>query len=457
MGTMRVASLGYDPGYPGIEAVAFGSSCALGDFDALVWNPATLVDEYRDLYTRPGKGGAGPLLSLASSTRLLSDSRRRRAEIERLVERGGVLVFNPWGGPYLRIHAIEDIMTFDPEEILPRHLRAGVVAMDADDRAEFRGGQPFRTFADIAASSMPVQCALDSFPGVPLFFGARSGAILGGYLYRHPGHLLVLPRPRPDEHEASTRWHRALLPLLETLERRSPVLDLPDWSREITLPGEAESRLTLRELLSERERLEREIEVQRDRLGDLDRQKALFAGEGQPLVAAVAYAFERAGALVLPELLGPASLVLQYRDRFAVVLVADRAGENDAVPRLQDFLDSFTRSFGGTAKGIVVHGRGTPPERSDLVDHALQRRLERKGHRYLTGWELFGRMYRSSSTEKVLRDLMAGNEPTAQADHAPSNNPRSRAASSHPAPGSHADDHQIEPADNGNGPGTRGA
>ena len=457
MGTIRVAALGYDPGYPGIEAVAFGSSRALGDFDALVWNPATLVDEYRDLYTRPGKGEAGPLLSLASSTRLLSDSRRRRAEIERLVERGGVLVVNPWAGPHLRIHAIEDIMTFDPEEVLPRRLRAGVVAMDTGDRAEFRGGQPFRSFADLATTSTPVQCALEAFPGVPLFFGARSGAILGGYLYRHPGHLLVLPRPRPDEHEASTRWHRALLPLLGTLEQRSPAPDLPDWSREIAHPGEAEARLTLRELLSERERLEREIEVQRDRLGDLDRHKALFAGEGHVLVDAVAYVFERAGALVLPELLGRASLVLEHRDRFAVVLVADRAGENDALLRLQDFLDSFMQSFGGTAKGIVVHGRGTPPERSELVDHALQRRLERKGHRYLTGWELFGRVYRSSSTEKVLRDLMAGSEPTAQADHSPSRNPRSRAASANSAPDSHADDHQIEPAKNCNGPRTRGA
>ena len=420
---MRVAALGYNPSYPGIEAVAFGSSRALGDFDALIWSPATLVDEYRDLYTRPGKREAGPLLSLASSTRLLSDSRRRRAEIESLVARGGVLVVNPWAGPYLRVHAIEDIMTFDPEEILPQRLRAGVVAMDAGERAEFRGGQPFRTFADIAAASLPVQCALESFPGVPLFFGARSGAVLGGYLYRHPGHLLVLPRPRPDELEAFTRWHRALLPLLETLEQRSPVLDLPDWSREIALPGEAEARLTLHALLLEREHLERELEVQRDRLGDIDRQKALFAGEGPALVAAVAFAFERAGALVLPEVFGPGNLVLEFRDRFAVVLVADRVDQNDAVPRLQDFLDSFTRSFGDAAKGIVVHGRGTPSGRGDLADHGLQRRLERKGHRYLTGWELFRRMYQSSSTEELLLDLMADREPTAHADRSPPTNP----------------------------------
>lgn len=424
LGTMRVAALGYDPGFPGIEAVAFGSAYPLGRYDALIWSPAGLADEYRDLYTRPGKEDAGPLLSLAASTRLLSDSRRRRAELEGLVARGGVLVVIPWAGPGIRIHAIEDIMAFDPEDILPRRLRAGMVAVDGCERTEFRGGQPFRAFADAAGTSLPVRCALESFAGVPLFFGVRSGAVLGGYLYRHPGHLLLLPRPLLEEHDASQRWHRALLPLMDALEQRGPVLELPDWSRDFALPGEAEARLRLRELLSERERLERETEEVRKTLGDLERQKALFAGEGHALAAAAAHAFERSGALVLPELLGPGSLVLDYRGHFAVVLVADRASESDAAPHLQGLIDSFTRSFGSSARGIVVHGRGLPPNRSALVDTGLRRRLERNGHRYLTGWELFERMYRSSCPEGALLDLFAeGDPPPAQVNRADSNDP----------------------------------
>ena len=407
MGTMRVAALGYDPGFPGIEAVDFGSTQPLGRYDAIIWSPAGLVDEYRDLYTRPGTEEAGPLLSLASSTRLLSDSRRRRAEFESLVERGGVLVVEPWAGPHLRIHAIEDIMVFDSEESLPRRLRAGMVALNAGDEAEFRGGQPFRAFADVAGSSLPGCCALESFAGVPLFFGARTRAILGGYLYHHPGHLLFLPRPRRDEHNASGLWHRALLPLMEALERPGPVLDLPEWSRAFELPGEAEARLTLRDLISEREILEREIAGVRETLGDLDRQKALFAGEGRALVAATAHAFERSGTLVLPESFGPDSLLLEFRGQFAVVLVADRTSESDAAPRLQDLLDAFTRSFGGSARGIVVHGRGLPPDRGVLVDTRLRRHLERNGHYYLTGWELFERTCRSSGAEGILRSLFA--------------------------------------------------
>ena len=407
MGTMRVAALGYDPGFPGIEAVDFGAADPLDSYDALIWSPAGLIDEYADLYTRPGNEEAGPLLSLAASTRLLSDSRRRRAEFECLIERGGVLVVNPCASTHPRIHAIEDIIAFDPEETLPRRLRSGMVAVEGSDRVEFRGGQPFRSFADAAGTSLTVRTALESFPGVPLFFGARTGAVLGGYLYRHPGHVLFLPRPRPEEHDASRRWHRALLPLMEALEQGSPILDLPEWSREFAVPGEAEARLTLRDLLSERERLEREIEGARETLGDVDRRKALFAGEGQALVAAAAHAFERAGALVLPELFGPGNLVLEYRGRFAVVLVADRAGESGVVPRLQGLLDSFTQSFGGIAKGVVVHGRGSPPDRGALADEKLRRRLERDGHCYLTGWELFERMCRSSNPEEVLLDLFA--------------------------------------------------
>ena len=406
MGTMRVAALGYDPSFSGVEAVAFGSTRPLGSYDALVWSPAGLIDEYRDLYTRSGNEKAGPLLSLAASTRLLSDSRRRRAEFEGLIDRGGVLVVSPWGGPHPLIHAIEDIMAFNPEETLPRGLRAGMVPVEGSDSAQFRGGQPFRAFADAAGTSKSVCAALESFPGVPLFFGARSGAILGGYLYHHPGHLLFLPRPHPEEHDASRCWHRALLPLMEAVEQRSPVLDLPHWSREFAVPGEAEARLTLRDLLSERKRLERELEQVRETLGDFDRQKALFAGEGHALAVAAAHTFERSGAFVRPEWFGPDSLVLEYRGRCAVVLVADRTGERRAAPRLQSLLDSFTQSFGGIAKGIVVHSRGSPPNRGALEDVELRRCLERNGHCYLTGWELFERMYRSSSPEETLLDLL---------------------------------------------------
>ena len=200
---------------------------------------------------------------------------------------------------------------------------------------------------------------------------------------------------------------------MEALEQRSPVLDLPDWSREFTVPGEAEARRTLRNLLSERERLEREIEDARETLGAVDRQKALFAGEGHALAAAAAHAFERSGALVLPELFGPGSLVLEYRGRFAVVLVADRAGESGAVSRLQSLLRAFAQSFGGIAKGVVVHGRGSPPDRGVLADEKLRRRLERNGHCYLTGWELFERMCRTSPPEEAMRDIFAETDPSA--------------------------------------------
>jgi hypothetical protein len=404
---MRVAALGYDPGVPGIETVAFGSAHRLGHYDALIWSPAGLVDEYRDLYTRPAEEEAGPLLSLASSTRLLSDSRRRRAEFESLMDRGGVLVVCPWAGPHPRIHAIEDIMAFDPEETLPRRLRSGMVNVDARERAEFRGGQPFRAFAEAAGTSLPVRCALESFPGIPLYFGARTGAVLGGYLYHHPGHLLVLPRPRREEPGAFRSWHRALMGLMRALEQGSPVLDLPEWSQAFDVPGEAEIRRALRELLLERDRVEREIEDVRVALGDVERRKALFAGEGQALVVAAAHAFERSGALVLPELLGPGSLVLEHRGRFAVVLVADRAGEHGVMPRLQGLLDSFSESFSDNAKGVVVHSRGTPPNRGALGDENLRDCLERNGHCYVTGWELFERMSRNASPEDVLLELLA--------------------------------------------------
>ena len=395
----RVAAIGYDPRCPGIEAVDFGAPEALSGYDGLIWSPSGLLNEYRDPYTRPGRENEGPLLSLGASVRLLSDARRRREDFERHLKRGRVLVVEPCGGRRLRVHAIEDILSFDPEEVLPRELRPGMVATRGPEAGEFRGGQPFRAFVEAAGDRMPVRAALRSFPGLPLFFSARDASVLGGYVYRHPGHLLFLPLPDLADREASRRWHTALPPLLERIEKQNFELDLPDWSSAFLASDEIETRGQLRALLDEHERLGREVGAARKKVRDLDRQKALFASGGRLLADAVTRAFQRLGAGVLPGLLSSDSVVLEHRGRYAVALVVDREGEEAAATRLETLLHRFASDFIDRAKGIVVHGRATPPDRGDLINEALERRLMQKGHCYLTGWDLFGLLRRCSALE----------------------------------------------------------
>lgn len=402
---MRVATIGYDPGHPGIEATGFGSAEALNGYDALIWNPSGLLNEYHDDYTQPGNDDEGPLLSLAASNRLLADSRRRREDFKRLLDRGQVLVVNPPAGPYLRTHAIEDILPFDPVETLPQGLRPELVTVDKPEVPRFRGGHPFRAFAEAAGRSAPAHAAFVSFAGVPLYFGASNGAVFGGYVYSHPGHLLFLPFPAFDDRAATGRWHAALLPLLERLEKQSFCLDLPSWCADYPVSGEREARQDLRALLAESERLEREINATRRKLQDIDRQKVLFAGDGALLVAAVAEAFQHLGASVLPGLLSSDSLILEHDGRFAVVLVVGRDGEADAAERLQALLDGFRAEFHEYVRGIVVHGRAMPPEQPGLVDEVLRRRLLQRAQDYLTGWDLFQLTYRSPDRMAQLSKL----------------------------------------------------
>lgn len=405
---LRVAVIGYDPGYPGIEAVGFGSPATLSEYEGLIWRPAGLLNEYRDAYTQPGDGEEGPLLSLAASARLLSDARRRREDFERHLKRGQVLVVEPCGDRHLRVHAIEDILPFNPEEILPQGMRPGMVPTREAEVAEFRGGQPFRAFVEAAGDCMPARAALERLPGVPLLFGRRDDSVLGGYVYRHPGHLLFLPLPDLADREASRRWHAALRLLVERLGKQNFALDLPGWSDAFLASGERELRQRLSALLTENERLMREIAAHREQLRDLDWRRALFATGGRPLVAAVTRAFQRLEAGVLPGLLGSDSMILEHRGRHAVVLVVDREGEDDAAPRLEALLHRFSSDFFDTAKGIVVHGRALPPDRSDPIDEALNRQLMRNGHCYLTGWDLFGLLCRPSGREaSPLPDLFA--------------------------------------------------
>jgi len=402
---MRVATIGYDPDHPGIEVSDFGSTEALNGYDALIWNPCRLLHEYHDAYTQPGNDDEAPLLSLAASNRLLADSRRRREDFKRLLDRGQVLVVNPPAGPYLRTHAIENILPFDPVETLPKGLRPELVTVDKPEVARFRGGYPFRTFAEAAGSRVSAHVAFVSFPGVPLYFGASNGAVFGGYIYSHPGHLLFLPFPAFDDRPATERWHAALLPLLERLEKQSFYIDLPSWCADYPVSGEREARHDLRALLAESERLKRKVDATRRKLHDIDRQKVLFAGEGALLVAAVAEAFQHLGASVFPGLLSSDSLILEYDDRFAVVLIVGRDGEADAAERLLALLGGFTAEFHESVRGIVVHVRARPPDQPGLVDEALRRQLLQRAQGYLTGWDLFQLTYQSPDRTAQLSKL----------------------------------------------------
>ncbi len=381
---MRVAAIGYDPGHPAIEPLAFAAERSLLDFDAVLWRPEGLIDEYRDDYTQPGDSDAGPLLSVRASNALLADGRRRREEIRRFLDRGRVLVVVPPPAAPLRVHIIEDVFEFDLLDALPD---APARTVSASEPSLFRGGHPFRRFAERIDYATTAAVAFNAFPGEPLFFGAESGAVHGGYIYRHPGHLLLMPMAPLDD---LVPLHEALVPLLGAMESQGFALDLPDWAAAYRLDGEEAARNEVRRLLAEQESLTRRLEAARHRLRDIDLKKALFAGGANVMIQAAAHAFQNLGTIVLPGLLTEDSIVVEDDDRFLVVQMVAAKGETDALDRLTNALNRFSADFHDSAKGVLLHSRGEPPAEGDAkpVANLLARRAATEGHLYLTGLDL---------------------------------------------------------------------
>lgn len=387
---MRVATIGYASDHPKFEAIAFASERSVLDFDAVVWSPNGLVEEYRDAYTSVTSGATAPLLSVAASARLLQDMRRRRQEFARFLERGRTIVIDPPSPVCLRIHIIEDIVDFVPLEALP--VRFGLRPPSNGAHVVFSGGQPFRAFAEQMPNSVRPCSVFDGFPGEPLFHAGARDTVAGGYVYHHPGHMLFLPlhsSPHLGRDEA-------LIALFSKIGGGGLHLDLPDWASAYQVPGEQAAREKLRALTEEQELLARRIDAVREDLREAEHLKALIAGNGATLTTAVARAFQGFDTIVLPGLLSEDSIVVEDGERFLVVVVADddsteeAAGEADALrlsQRLEDRMARFRDTFFSEAKGVVVHAVGASQIAGD-GDMAAAARLGAEGYAYLTGMDL---------------------------------------------------------------------
>ncbi len=392
---MRVAAIGHASDHPDIDTVAFASDQSVLDYDAVIWSPAGLEAEYRDAYTGTAEEGAAPLLSVAASSRILRDVRRRKRDFARFLERGRIMVIDPPAPVPLRIHIIEDVIDFHPFEALPQRLTLSAPPPDAP--VVFRGGHPFRGFADRVPGRGRARAVFDQFPGEPLFFAGTDGAVAGGYVYQHPGHLLFLPLPETGKDEGGAAIggavvdgaivDAALLALIARIEGTGFNLDLPEWSADYQVPGEAAARDDLRRLLAEQESLARRLEDARQAVRETEYLKALFAARGTVFLTAIANIFQAFGAIVLPGLLSDDSVVVEDGERFLVVLAVDDTAEHDAQLRLEDRLARFRDTFFSDATGVVVHSRGVPPGEG-IVNDVLAMRLAAAGQVYMTGIDL---------------------------------------------------------------------
>ncbi|MCW5770039.1 MAG: hypothetical protein KIT16_00285 [Rhodospirillaceae bacterium] len=159
--------------------------------------------------------------------------------------------------------------------------------------ATFAGGEPFRSFA--AGLRLRSAAVPRAWPGLPLFFGADDDCVLGGYLYRCPGQIVLMPFP-----DSATEPDRAFIDrverLVRALGRHGNAFALPAWAAALRLPEEDGLRDGLRALEREAARIAAAIGEQRRKLDDLDVAKALLAGSGPDIAQAALIVLRGFGA-----------------------------------------------------------------------------------------------------------------------------------------------------------------
>ena len=406
---MRIAEIGYTSNHPSIKTLTFASDESILDYDAVLWRPDGLVDEYADAYTQAGTQDEGPLLSVRASNEILADSRRRRDEFRRFLDRGRLLFISPPSTVPLRVHIIEDVLDFDLLEPLPhapRQVRA------RREQSAFRGGNPFRRFIADAGYSADTEVTYPDFPGEPLFFGSETGAVHGGYIYKHPGHMLFMPLRGPT---VPQQFLDPFIALVDAMESQAFALDLPDWVKDFRIDEEVNERDKLRELLSTKEDLNHQIDRARENLRQVNQRKALIGSSGNTLLQAVAAAFQSTGAVTLPGLISENCVVVEDSGHFLVVLVVGEAAEQAAPEQLDQALRTFETDFQARAKGIVIHSRASPPQNATVeasmpLNQILAKQVAARGWMYVTGFDFF-HLVTENDAEKILRFFFADTDP----------------------------------------------
>ncbi len=404
---MRVALLGLSIEHPQAVSVAFRGDDDLQAYDMLVWSPDGMLAEYADagLERLPQ-----PLLSPAGSVALLADARRRRGDLRRFLAAGRVIVVVPPLPESLWVHVIEDVQPFDALELLPvRGLRPRAAA---GAQGMFRAGQPFADFIAAAPYTPQIQATFADFPGVCICFAAPDGAAAGGYVYHHPGHVLLLPLPADEAPAARTQLLKALLSLGSRLEQQGATTILAPWAEAWRLPGEAALRERLRVLRAEGERVRQDLEQAEGALAQLFSRKALLGGHGGALLSATAEACEALGAVATAGYLGMDSLVIEDGARAGLVLLVEGDAHpspattlpaatlpTDTLSRLDGLLRDVQQGYRQPLKGILVSHdptaaadgtvvNGTVADSTVTADALAERRVAEAGHCWLMAPEL---------------------------------------------------------------------
>jgi hypothetical protein len=401
-----------------IETTQFRSDATFLDYDVVVWDPETTINEYR--HREYGEVYMGlPSLGDDQSAHLLSDIARRRSEMRQLLELGRtIVIFAPTpqvfyvgtgdkttSGTGRNAKVTRLVRRQNFFEVFPFEMTA-VAAKGT--KAEVRSGEPFAKFWRSMHDLLSYRAYFEVVDAVPLLAIRGTDKIVGAQLRIARGFVLIIPAPfwrtdevleekaAPEALKLEEKVVATLTELVSALRQETGDFKLPAWSETYELAGEARQRQSLAGKERQRDALLLAINDAKDALATLEQRKILFTGSGVALETQVKNAFRALGFDVREGAPGRDDFIAIRGSRVAVVEVkgvTKTAAEKHSA-QLEKWVAGYYEANGQHPKAILVVNTysETPLEdrpAANFPDQMLPYATGR-GHALVTGVQLLG-------------------------------------------------------------------
>jgi hypothetical protein len=393
-----------------VEKIRYRGSQSLLDYEVVIWNPNSLLNEYSADYDNPEYMGAKALTD-ADSAKIREDMTRRKSEIAEMLRLGrSIVIFTPspkrfyvaTGEKKFGTKMITRMLT--DSNVLQAIPVDGLSTMAAGgSMIELAARGPYERFWAVAKDYLGYDAYFEKPVGEPLMFVKGTTKPVGARLPTSNGNLLFLPCFVMPQHLTYKGLRTiedsciiSLLTLIEELNALSGDFRLPPWSAQYYLPGEKAQEEGVKAVESQISGLIQQRDKKKEETARLKNYKLLFTGTGRALEVVAASVFREMGLEVLEPPPGRDDLIVKFGDKVAVVEVKGKtksAAEKDAA-QLEKWVSTYYEKHGVMPKGILIvnafnetplHGRTEPAFPDQMLPYSTGR-----GHCLITGLQFLG-------------------------------------------------------------------
>lgn len=394
----RVLSIGMDFYHPAVTNTKYGSDISLLEYGIILWDPNSTITEYRGIaYSRDPLNSSILFTDIEDS--FWEDVRRGKMEMSKILELGrSIIIFTP------EPQRIGNKGINHLTEILPVDNLATTKGSGQD--IEFCGKEPFNKFWKANKNCFAYRAYIKECKnGEPIFFIKNTKEILGIHFHRGNGNVIFIPSfldgiinniSKKKKDQLINNFIDSIIDLVSELNKVTNDFEPPNWCSNYLLPEEDLNREKLARLEAGLKEIQLKITQQKDLQAKLEKHKVLFAGDGRALELEVGNIFRKLGFSVEEGPFGRDDLIINYRNKIAVVEVkgvSKSAAESHAT-QLEKWVSEYTLQNGIKPKGLLIINAYKNIPLKNRKEKSFPDQMvpysEKRDHCLLTGLQLLG-------------------------------------------------------------------